>query len=108
MTCQRGLSPIYSPMPITKTEVEKVAHLARLELEPSELERLADDLTAIVAFVEKLSQIDTKGVTPRTQFVGVENVFRDDTPGESLTQAEALRNAPKKDESYFLVPRVIG
>ncbi len=95
-------------MPITLDEVRKVALLARLHVPEAELERLAADMEKIVEYVESLASIDTAGVAPQSQFVAAENVLRDDKIVKSLPKSEALRNAPKKDSDYFLVPKVIG
>lgn len=95
-------------MPISKKDVEKVAQLARLELGEEELEKLATDLTAIVGYVETLEKIDTSGVEPQTQFISAENVFREDEPRDSLPREQALKNAPRKTNEFFLVPKVLG
>ncbi|MBN4076456.1 Asp-tRNA(Asn)/Glu-tRNA(Gln) amidotransferase subunit GatC [Gemmatimonas aurantiaca] len=95
-------------MPISKRDVEKVAQLARLELGEEELDTLANDLTDIVGYVETLEKIDTSGVNPQTQFIATENVFREDEPRASLPREQALKNAPRKTEEFFLVPKVLG
>ncbi|MFQ5606917.1 MAG: Asp-tRNA(Asn)/Glu-tRNA(Gln) amidotransferase subunit GatC, partial [Candidatus Zixiibacteriota bacterium] len=87
---------------------QKVGHLARLELSESELAALAADMDAIVGYVETLERVDTGDISARSQFVQAENVFREDREGGCLPRGEALRNAPRHDEEYFLVPKVIG
>ena len=95
-------------MPISRTDVEKVAHLARLKFSEDEVSRLADELAAIVGYVETLEAVDTSNVEPQTQFISAENVFREDVARECLPRTEALRNAPRKTEEFFLAPKVIG
>jgi len=100
-------------MPISIDDVRKVAHLARLELSEAELARMARELEAIVGYVETLSRIDISGVTPQSEFIAAEDAHRVDNLREdivrpSLPKEEALRNAPKRDEDYFLVPKVLG
>ncbi len=95
-------------MPITKDEILKVAALARLELTPQELEKMAVDLAQIVAYVDQIKKINTDGIVPRSQFIKAENVFREDIVKPSLPVEKALGNAPDRDEEYFRVPKVIG
>lgn len=82
--------------------------MARLRLAEEEIDRLVDELAAIVGYVETLDQVDTAGVEPQTQFIAAENVFRADTPQACLARGEALKNAPQKTDEFFLVPKVIG
>ncbi len=83
-------------MKITKQEVEHVARLARLELSEQEKETLTDQLSNILTYVEKLNELDTKGVEPTSHVLDINNVMRDDVPEASLTQDRALANAPDK------------
>jgi aspartyl-tRNA(Asn)/glutamyl-tRNA(Gln) amidotransferase subunit C len=95
-------------MPISITDVEKVALLARLKLGEDELKNLASDLMSIIGYVETLEKIDTTNVEPQTQFISAENVFRADEPRESLPREQALKNAPRSTDEFFLVPKVLG
>jgi aspartyl-tRNA(Asn)/glutamyl-tRNA(Gln) amidotransferase subunit C len=99
-------------MPITQTEVEKVAALANLELTAEEKELFSNQLAAIIEYVDQLNEIDTSAVEPwRNQSAGaVENSYatRDDKVEPSLGQQKALDQAPERDDGHFLVPRVIG
>lgn len=99
---------IFKYMSISRDDVQHVARLARLKLTNDELDKLAGELGQIVHYVETLSKVDTENVIPKSQFIGAENVFRDDIPVDSLPKSEALRNAPKSDQDYFLAPKVIG
>lgn len=94
-------------MKITKQEVEKVARLARLELQAGEAERLAGELGAILDYVAKLDELDTGGVAVTTHSQAVANAFREDEVRESLPREKALANAPQENEEAFVVPRII-
>ena len=94
-------------MKITKQEVQHVAKLARLELSDQEQEKLTDQLSGILTYVEKLNELDTKGVEPTAHVLDINNVMRDDTIVESLTQERALANAPEKAAGHYKVPRII-
>jgi aspartyl-tRNA(Asn)/glutamyl-tRNA(Gln) amidotransferase subunit C len=99
-------------MPITQTEVEKVAALANLELSDEEKELFSNQLAAIVEYIDQLNELDTSTVEPwRHQSAGgVETSYatRDDKVESSLGQQKALDQAPERDDGHFLVPRVIG
>lgn len=94
-------------MPITITEVEKVAALARLSFNENEKKKLVKELDKIVTYIEKLNQLNTDGLEPTTHVIALKNVFREDQVEQWLTQDEALKNAPHSKEGYFSVPKVI-
>lgn len=94
-------------MSLTREEVAKVAYLARLRLEPDELDRFTEQLSSIVDYVAQLQEPDTRGVEPLAHGHEMTNVFRDDQRGEPLSRDDALANAPKRDEQCFLVPAVL-
>ncbi len=87
--------------------VDYVAQLSRIRLEGSEKQKLADQLGRIVAYVEKLKELDTDDVEPLAHPLETTNVFREDEGRESLSADEALRNAPDKRDGFFQVPAVI-
>lgn len=95
-------------MQITPEEIAKVAHLARLELNPEEVARMTDQVGAILSYIDKLNELDTQGITPTTHALAINNAFRDDVVTASLPQAEALRNGPRQNGEAFVVPKVIG
>ena len=94
-------------MKITKEEVEHVAKLARLELSEQEKEKLTDQLSGILTYVEKLNSLDTKGVEPTAHVLDIKNVMRDDVARPSLPQERALANAPEKAAGHYKVPKII-
>lgn len=93
-------------MRLTSQDVRKVASLARLKVSDTEVESLLGDLTAILDYVDVLNEVDTTGIQPMVHAVELHDVLRADVVIESLPRAEALRNAPRTDDEYFLVPAI--
>lgn len=94
-------------MKISKKEVEHVAHLARLNLAEDELEKMTKQLDTILSYVDKLNELDTDNVPATSHVFAVKNAFRVDAVKTSLSQAEALKNAPQQNGESFQVPRII-
>ncbi len=94
-------------MALTRDEVLHVATLARLSLEPAEIELFTRQLNDILAYVEKLQELDTTGVPPLAHVIPVFNVLRPDTVTPGLEREAALSNAPAKENGAFLVPKII-
>ncbi|MBS1522592.1 MAG: Asp-tRNA(Asn)/Glu-tRNA(Gln) amidotransferase subunit GatC [Bacteroidetes bacterium] len=94
-------------MNIDKETVEKVAHLARLELAEDEKEKMIADMNKILGFMDKLNEIDTSGIEPLVYMTNEINTVREDVIKQEVTHEEALLNAPKHDKDYFLVAKVI-
>ena len=94
-------------MKIDNETVDKIAHLARLEFENEAKEQIIKDMNNMLAFVEKLNELDTSNVEPLIYMNEEVNVLREDEVKHDITQFEALKNAPKHDSDYFKVPKVI-
>ena len=94
-------------MKIEKSTLDKIAHLARLEYDEKDSEKMLTDLNNMVAFVEKLKEVDTQGVEPLTTMSLEVNSLREDEVKGQLSLDQALLNAPKKDTNYFRVPKVL-
>jgi len=94
-------------MTIDKETVDKIAHLARLELSAGETDEMIKDMSKILDFMAKLNEIDTSGVEPLVYMTDEVNVLREDVVKQQITHQEALLNAPKHDDDYFLVAKVI-
>jgi aspartyl-tRNA(Asn)/glutamyl-tRNA(Gln) amidotransferase subunit C len=97
-------------MKITEEDVRRVAELASLALRDDEVERMAKDLDNILSHMDKLNELDTSGVEPMAQvlFNSEETAtLREDRERPSLTNEEALANAPVSGNGYYKVPRVI-
>ena len=92
---------------ISRQDVEHVARLSRLALSEAEAERMRDQLSGILAYIDTLRALDTTGVEPTSHAVPLLNVMRDDEPRPCLTQDEALANAPDRSNAAFRVPRII-
>jgi len=94
-------------MKITRQEVEHVALLARLNLSETEIEQFTGQLDAILMYMDKLNELDTKDVEPTSHVIEVGNVVREDQVGDSIPVEDALANAPDKEDDFFKVPRII-
>jgi len=94
-------------MNIDSDTVDKIAHLARLELAADEKEEMIADMNKILGFMSKLNEAHTPGVEPLVYMSDEVNVFREDVVKQEITTKEALQNAPKHDDKYFLVAKVI-
>lgn len=93
-------------MSLTVDQVKKVATLARLELSDADLTKMADQLNAILGYVDQLAGVNTDGVEPMAHPLPVQNVFREDVPVPSLPVDAALQNAPSRLADFFGVPAV--
>jgi aspartyl-tRNA(Asn)/glutamyl-tRNA(Gln) amidotransferase subunit C len=94
-------------MKITREQIDHVARLARLELTEVEKEMFTGQMDAILAYVDKLNELDTDGIIPTSHAVPVENAFREDVVKESFDADNALLNAPDRADNFFRVPKVI-
>ncbi|HKA07313.1 MAG TPA: Asp-tRNA(Asn)/Glu-tRNA(Gln) amidotransferase subunit GatC [Gemmataceae bacterium] len=88
-------------------QVRKVARLARLDLSEADLGVMAQQLTAILGYVDQLKELNTEGVEPLAHPLPVQNVFRPDELRPSLPVDEALKNAPARSGDFFAVPAVL-
>src|SRR5512138_4036190 len=95
------------PMKISREQVENVAVLARLELTDAETEMFTGQMDAILAYVDKLNELDTTGIVPTSHAVPMENAFRADEVRPSIGAENALASAPGRVEDFFRVPKVI-
>ena len=93
---------------ITKEEVNKVAHLARLELNEDEINNHAEQLEKILQYINQLEKIDTYEVPGTTRAIEVFNVFRKDEKKNSECIEEILNLGPSKEDKYFKVPKIIN
>ncbi len=87
--------------------IDHIAHLARLEFAGDEKVAIKKDLEHIIDFMSKLNEIPTDNVEPLIFMTDELSSMREDNPIETLTQKEALKNAPKKDSDYFRIPKVL-
>ena len=97
-------------MRITEDEVRRVAELANLALSEPEIARMAKDLDGILSHIDKLNELDTTGVEPMAQVLfdaGETATLREDVERPSLSNADAVANAPVTSGGYYKVPKVI-
>jgi len=94
-------------MKISQQEVEKIAHLARLDVDDELKETLAGQLSDILDYIDALKDVNVDGVTPVAGAAFMNNVLREDeqkpSPGPDVT----LANAPERDQDFYVVPRVV-
>lgn len=94
-------------MKISTEIVDHIAHLARLEFEGEAKESIRKDMETIISFMDKLSEVNTENVEPLIFMNESYNALREDNSIVSISQQEALKNAPKKDSDYFRIPKVL-
>ena len=93
---------------ITKDEVKKVAHLARLELNDHQIKNHAEQLEKILEYIKQLENIDTYNVPCTTRAIEVINIFRKDEKYNSDCNKELLELGPSRENNYFKVPKIIS
>jgi aspartyl-tRNA(Asn)/glutamyl-tRNA(Gln) amidotransferase subunit C len=92
---------------ITREDVLHIAKLAKLKLADDEIALFQEQLGRILEYFKQLEKLDTEHVAPMTHVVDVHTVLRADDPRPSVPVEEALKNAPKRQDGYFVVPKVV-
>ena len=96
---------------LTKKEVEKIAELARLGISEEEKEKFAEDLSLVLGYVDKLSEVNVEKVEPMTGGTNLESIMRKDDESKDFAddemKAEILNAAPNKESGYFKVPSIL-
>ena len=92
---------------ITREDVEHISWLASIKISDEEKEKFVDQFNSILEYFHQLDEVDTEEIEPTYRVVDLANVFRDDVACKSLTQEEALKNAPKTENGYFKSPRIV-
>lgn len=93
---------------ISRDEVSRIARLARIALQEDELDQIAEQLDTIVDAVSKVQRVDTDGVEPMSHPHSIDAGMRPDVEKKTLTQEQALDQAPEVDEERFVVPQILG
>ena len=94
---------------VTERDVRRIAEYARIGLTDEELPQMTADLNSIIDSLKPITEYDLEGVEPTFHPIGdLSNVMREDVEGTSFTQAEALSNAPAKEDGSFLIPSILG
>ena len=94
-------------MEVTDALVDNLAKLSRLSFTEAEKTEIKGDLQRMIAFVEKLQEVDTTGTAPLLHMTDAVNVYREDIVKGSIAREEAMNNAPETDGTFFKVPKVI-
>jgi len=92
---------------ITKSDVEHVALLARLELTEEEKEMYTKQLADILGYFQSLAELDTQDVPPTAHVLPLVNVFREDEVGGHMPTEEVLANCPEREGNFFKVPKIV-
>ena len=93
---------------LSRSDVEHVAHLARLGMSVEELDRLEGQLNDILDQYLKLAELDTDAIAPTAQTIELENILREDVPTPSLPSEAVLGNAPLREGDFIVVPPILG
>jgi len=94
-------------MQVTDQLVAKLAHLSRLYLTDAEQASMRTELQAMIQFVDKLNELDTKGIAPLMHMGDAQNNLRADQPAAMLDHETAVSQAPRAKTPYFSIPKVI-
>lgn len=94
-------------MSIDKDTARRVAHLARIEVAEAELDHLAGELSAILGFMEELSEVNVDGVEPMTSVTPMRLPWREDVVTDGGDAGRVLANAPAARDGFFTVPKVV-
>jgi aspartyl-tRNA(Asn)/glutamyl-tRNA(Gln) amidotransferase subunit C len=94
-------------MPVDQATVRRIAHLARIKVTDEEVPHLAQELNAILAFVEELSSVDVEGVEPMTSVMPMQMKMRPDVVTDGDLVDPILANAPAAEDHFFVVPKVV-
>jgi aspartyl-tRNA(Asn)/glutamyl-tRNA(Gln) amidotransferase subunit C len=89
-------------------DIENIADLARLKFSDEKIGQFAAQFENVINYIAVIENLELDGVEPLAQVNATENVFADDAARPSLSSEEALKNAPKRNESFFKVPKVLG
>lgn len=94
-------------MAIDENTVRRVAHLARLALPEERLAPMAAEINGILAWIEQLNEVDVEGVEPMTSVVAAKLPMREDVVTDGGDARKVLANAPKSEDGFFVVPKVV-
>ncbi|RZK42120.1 MAG: Asp-tRNA(Asn)/Glu-tRNA(Gln) amidotransferase subunit GatC [Pedobacter sp.] len=94
-------------MNIDNKTVYKVADLARIKIEDSEVDVLTSEMNKILSFMEKLNELDTSGVKPLVYMNEQVNIWREDVSKNEISTIDGLKNATLHNDDFFFVPKII-
>lgn len=94
-------------LPLTPEQVKHIATLARVGLSEGDIQRFSHQLSEILDYFQRLSQVDTEGVPPTAHTLPLRNVMREDEPAPPYSREEILANAPLREGDYFRVRAIL-
>ena len=94
-------------MSVDKDTVKRIARLARLAIDDAQLAPMADELNAILAWVEQLGEVNVEGVPPLTSVVEQKLKMREDAVTDGGYPQDLMKNAPQSEDNFFVVPKVV-
>ena len=94
-------------MSIDKDTVKHISKLARISLDEKKINNLSRDLSSIMKFIEKLSELNTDKITPLTSIINASLKSREDVVKDGKIRDQILKNSPEKNEEFYVVPKVI-
>jgi aspartyl-tRNA(Asn)/glutamyl-tRNA(Gln) amidotransferase subunit C len=92
---------------ITREDVEHISWLASIKITDEEKDEFVGQFNSILEYFHQLDEVETEGIEPTYRVVDLANVFREDKTSKSLSQEEALKNAPRRENGYFKSPRIV-
>ncbi|MBF0117249.1 MAG: Asp-tRNA(Asn)/Glu-tRNA(Gln) amidotransferase subunit GatC [Desulfobacterales bacterium] len=95
-------------MKITKQEVLYVAHLSRLNIDETSIDKFSEQIGKILEYIDTLNTVDTKDIKETSHAIFLTNAFREDVESPHLNRDASLLNAPQEEDGNFVVPKVIG
>jgi aspartyl-tRNA(Asn)/glutamyl-tRNA(Gln) amidotransferase subunit C len=95
-------------MKVSDELIDRLSNLAKIEFDDKARGEIKNDMNKMLDFVDKLNEIDTEGINPLIFMSEEINVLREDIAKETITQKEALKNAPHHDSDYIMVPKVVS
>ncbi len=104
---ERQTRPHESQMSIDLDTVRKAARLARIAIPEERLPALQGELNGILAWIEQLQEVDISGVAPLASTVAMQLPMREDLVADGFQAAAVVRNAPKAEDDFFIVPKVV-
>lgn len=94
-------------MSVDQATVRRIAHLARIKVNDEDVPHLAQELNAILAFIEELSSVDVEGIEPMTSVIPMQMKMRADVVSEGDQADPIMSNAPAAEDHFFVVPKVV-
>ncbi|XHU96341.1 MAG: Asp-tRNA(Asn)/Glu-tRNA(Gln) amidotransferase subunit GatC [cyanobacterium endosymbiont of Rhopalodia gibba] len=92
---------------INRQQVQKIAHLARLDITPAEEEEFAPQLNSILKYFDQLNELDTENVSPTTRAIELSNITRSDSSSVYSDCESLLKQAPELEGDFFRVPQIL-